>query len=567
MKRAHTHLFILILSILFSQEAVSQVTIGSGLGPLKGALLDLKEQDSEGGVTANKGLGLPRVNLEEIDQLFPMFGKVGDIDAEYESDKPGLDQMHLGLVVYNLTLNLEKGLCPGVYAWSEMGSSYSWVRLPDPCEAPLKLENSPNSFIVKSGEAVEIPLGKPYIVAESRNDLPNISIDSKAYVELLWQDAQSLISKVELVGENKGPYSTMKVETSSSTSGNALVAVRMGPTGSQSDPIVWSWHIWVTDYDPNNGGTTYAHNNGEKDYVFMDRNLGATTTTKTDPGVIGLTYQWGRKDPFSSSGNFSPETEWRDLYDINGAVLTETDEIHEAPGTGITHELASDGLAGMVNNLLRSVENPTVFFYGVYNGDGTENNRPVYKAIDWYTLADDLSAGENDLWGASGRKSDFDPCPEGWRVPMFSNTKSPWAYFEDNDDEIIWGSTSYVQDDPSGKGADFIANGSVFTKLGYHPYSNFRRAREYYIGGSVGSKLSYGAGGSFLGGNFIDVDQRESLIWSANGNTGGVEAKALSLRMNYSGLQEVPSLKIENYSKAAGAYVRCVADSNSNATY
>lgn len=72
--------------------------------------------------------------------------------------------------------------------------------------------------------------------------------------------------------------------------------------------------------------------------------------------------------------------------------------------------------------------------------------------------------------------------------------------------------------------------------------------------------MSYGPGGEFTDGNFIDDNQRESLIWSANGNTNGVEGKALSIRMNYSGLQDAPYSKIENYSKAAGAYVRCVKE-------
>lgn len=280
------------------------------------------------------------------------------------------------------------------------------------------------------------------LAKEGKYNLPTIKLTDKVTVELLWQDKPDLIEKVELSTADKGPHSKFKVYTKSSATagGNALVALRMGPNGNQSDPIVWSWHIWVTDYDPNNGGQVYAHNNGEKDYVFMDRHLGATTTTKTDPGVIGLTYQWGRKDPFSSSGDFSPATGWINLYDINGTPLTEKDEIHEGHGTGIKHELASDAPAGATNNLVRAVQNPTTFFYGIYNGDGTANNHPLYKAMDWYTIADDLSAGDNDLWGSNGEKSAFDPCPEGWRVPAYSNTKSPWARFEGIDDG--WGDPS-----------------------------------------------------------------------------------------------------------------------------
>lgn len=559
MKRGHTHIFLIVIfSFLFCPEAISQVTIGSRLNPNKGALLDLKEQNSQGGITANKGLGLPRVDLEEIDQLFPMFGNVGNVNAEYIADKSGLDRMHLGMVVYNLTLDLEKGLCPGVYAWSEIGAQYTWVRLPEPCAAPLKIENSPNSYFVKPGEAIEIPLGKPYIVAEGRSDLQNISIESKAYVELLWQDTQSLISNVELIGENKGPYSTMKVQTNSAASGNALVAVRMGPTGSQSDPIVWSWHIWVTDYDPNSGGTTYAHNNGEDDFVFMDRNLGATTVATNDVKSMGLTYQWGRKDPFSADTHFAGDGIFRTLYDANNAPLNETNELDAtAPAaTGIKHvEIAES------KNLANSIANPMVFYYGPVN-----SNR--INPADWYTSDATGASGDDNLWSKNENdKSLFDPCPKGWRVPSSSASKSPWARFENIESGWGgWGEGGVSPATPLNTGLSFTGVSGA-SDLGFYPYGLHRNGSAYESACPVVGSSPFLVAGGLAYDCYGDDRARSAMYWIADPISGKAQAKAEYFNYNDSGLMDGPSVKLQELPRSVGAYVRCVADSNPNPTH
>lgn len=86
-------LYIFIIS-LFSQGLYSQVTIGSGIPPKAGALLDLKEYDDDiaqqGGRTAVKGLGLPRVEIVTSNQL-ELDGYTGSLDADE----------HIGLLVYN----------------------------------------------------------------------------------------------------------------------------------------------------------------------------------------------------------------------------------------------------------------------------------------------------------------------------------------------------------------------------------------------------------------------------------------------------------------------------------
>lgn len=93
------------------QPAGAQVTIGSGFPPAKGAFLDLKENDEEnGGPTGTKGLLFPRVNLEGLYTLSPIIA--GD-DPDLETEK----KTHIGLVVYNLTVDVERNLLKGLYAW------------------------------------------------------------------------------------------------------------------------------------------------------------------------------------------------------------------------------------------------------------------------------------------------------------------------------------------------------------------------------------------------------------------------------------------------------------------
>lgn len=102
---------ILFIILLFTNFINAQVTIGSGLAPNSGALLDLKENNSIGN-NSTKGLLLPRVDLTDLKNLYPMF--IGD--PEYPANKSAIDQQHTGLIVYNT--NKKDFLCQGIYVWS-----------------------------------------------------------------------------------------------------------------------------------------------------------------------------------------------------------------------------------------------------------------------------------------------------------------------------------------------------------------------------------------------------------------------------------------------------------------
>jgi hypothetical protein len=102
----------LLMALALSFPVYAQVTIGSGLEPQKGALLDVKSKDAAapGGETTDTnggGILMPRVELVNINSLEP-FIAAGDQDAATKAN-------HKGLVVYNLTDT--GGFAAGLYSW------------------------------------------------------------------------------------------------------------------------------------------------------------------------------------------------------------------------------------------------------------------------------------------------------------------------------------------------------------------------------------------------------------------------------------------------------------------
>lgn len=97
---------LVLLSITVGLQA--QVTIGSNQPPVGGALLDLKNQEptSPGGITATKGLALPRVKLTDLNDITK---DITDVTAA-DTDE------HIGLTVYSV--GKCDGIDEGLYVWN-----------------------------------------------------------------------------------------------------------------------------------------------------------------------------------------------------------------------------------------------------------------------------------------------------------------------------------------------------------------------------------------------------------------------------------------------------------------
>ena len=141
-------------------------------------------------------------------------------------------------------------------------------------DVPIPIINAQpesNCYIVKPSTTISIPV--------SRVSTAGITtLTSTWSAGVLWEEGTSINGIIR----NKN-YIQL---TAGSTDGNAVVFIK-DPNGT----IIWSWHIWVTNYNPN------TDNFSAGGYTWMKRNLGALSYD-TDESCFGLYYQWGRKDPF-----------------------------------------------------------------------------------------------------------------------------------------------------------------------------------------------------------------------------------------------------------------------------
>ncbi|MBR2443414.1 MAG: hypothetical protein IKB19_03855 [Rikenellaceae bacterium] len=255
-------------------------------------------------------------------------------------------------------------------------------------------KDAANCHIVKPGETLTIN-------AVKGNSAETLEFNNAT---LVWQDALGMVKSVS-ANANEG---VVVVELNDAIEGNAVVAAK------QDDTIVWSWHVWVTAYEPNAEENVMAYDwakrNAEGEVTetgttyWMDRNLGARNATMFDAGALGLFYQWGRKDPFVGADGVESSV-YVKKYDIDG------NQIHEVSKLRPTYP-EDDRIS---TNLELAIQNPTIFYYAPSS---------AWPVVDW--LTDDSARQNNDLWGGvSGRKTIYDPCPYGWKVPVAG---APWSF-------------------------------------------------------------------------------------------------------------------------------------------
>jgi uncharacterized protein (TIGR02145 family) len=268
------------------------------------------------------------------------------------------------------------------------------------------LDGMTNSFMVIPGQPLTFEVKRAYnslnkVFAETLRAGIASAYPHTFTTEVLWDD-NGVISGTPTVS-GSGNTARVTVQTTSKR-GNAVVAIKVSGT------IVWSYHIWVTDYVPDETNT-FTANSG---YVFMNRNLGARERDLTPFGVntFGLLYQWGRKDPFP--GSMQGAAGWPSSSNYDSKFL----------GLGTTIVVGDDNNADAI---VTSIKNPQTFY-------SYKNNN------DW------LPANDNTLWNTArmNKKTVYDPCPSGWRVPRFlDNTydadHSPWKGYASPSGTDTWG--------------------------------------------------------------------------------------------------------------------------------
>jgi len=226
--------------------------------------------------------------------------------------------------------------------------------------------NIANSYMVTPGGSVIIPIERAMTIS-------GMGPDESFTIENLWDD-NNVYDGYTISGTGRDREITV---TTNNALGNALIALK------HDGVVYWSWHIWVTDY---NGSATWT-NNG---YEMMDRNMGAIAAENSLDGR-GLYYQWGRKDPTPGTG-----TAGAGLFKF---VLR-------------PKEVGSNSWDYFRNHLLYAIQNPDMYIQELAQyGNGYGWYWPNYDASDYLWKTED------------SKKTMYDPCPAGWKVPM---TTDPW---------------------------------------------------------------------------------------------------------------------------------------------
>lgn len=260
------------------------------------------------------------------------------------------------------------------------------------------------------------------------NNSENLLSTSNSWtVSLLWQDFKYIVRSsgtsditiTKSTGFGKNDYFELAVP-STANDGNFVIKIVKGSS------ILWSWHFWVTDYNPYYTGTVTSGSTNQKYTVSggsvhryadngvtmwssggelansyaLDRNIGQLeeiyTPATNKRGT--LYYQYGRKDPFPANIT---------LYNISGGTVTYS-----------TSANAENSQSTMAN----SVQNPLVFY-----------RRPTGN---WWcsdiNLSSNIWNGYN-ITSSNNLKSIFDPSPWGFRLPEndtwsnFSTSSMTWS--------------------------------------------------------------------------------------------------------------------------------------------
>lgn len=202
------------------------------------------------------------------------------------------------------------------------------------------------------------------------------SVGAVASARVLWEsfgtDQKPSVGDLIKEVEYKGGFIVFKTPEVF-TEGNALIAAE-----DASGKILWSWHIWLTDLPQEQ---VYYNNAG----TMMDRNLGATSATPGDVCVLGLKYQWGRKDPFLG---------WKSAVATNSWPAA----VESKPKTG---------------TIAYATANPMTLIAQGSN-------------YDWLYTGGATSIDATRWKGSGSPKTIYDPCPYGWRVPD-GGSKGVWA--------------------------------------------------------------------------------------------------------------------------------------------
>ena len=318
--------------------------------------------------------------------------------------------------------------------------------IPDPpvpvaSATDLSKDGSANSYIVTKA-------GDFKFQAVQGNS--STSVGTVASVELVWETnntatAPEVGSIIAKVGMDEGFITFSTPETL--VPGNALIAAK-----DAEGKILWSWHIWIPKT-----AIALQTNTALVSKDIMDRDLGSL---EASPVASALRYQWGRKDPLVPA-DF-------------GATAALVKVNRDPENIGIEY----------------AIQHPTAYIKGSENtGSGNWCKDPA-----------------EHLWNdADGKKTIYDPCPVGYRVPVSNDTDKLWVAAADGWSavtggvaygEIVFPYDGYLES--SGSAGTSLYHGTDRTMLWSATYSNADKAIVAYL---RGDKVYNNAYYQYVGGN------------------------------------------------------------------
>lgn len=350
----------------------------------------------------------PLLEKQPLKILVQVDGKTLDFDIAPEAYLPN-HIYNIPLVIFSPAEDLNKNGYANSYIVNEANKAYKF-------DAKVQGNGKATSKIAPK----KLTPKKAFVVWESskteKGVIANVSLDENGIVTFI---------------------------TSDKIGGNALIAVTDGePTDEfPLGTILWSWHIWSTPYDVNKD-ITVKNKAGDK-FQFMAINLGALSVDPDKTGN-GLKYQWGRKDPFLKDG-----------FKLDGS---EHEGIVYNPKYG--WQASTFTANGKDSAIDEAIKFPTGYFRATQGND-----------FDWSGNGAGIENRNNQLWGNLennlGKKSIYDPCPIGYRVPPIEAFESfesengkfvneDWEFNAENGQKITFSTEpsylNYVTGAPVGPG-------------------------------------------------------------------------------------------------------------------
>lgn len=290
--------------------------------------------------------------------------------------------------------------------------------------------------------------------------------------QILWAEDTGIAYDIQFDKVNGKIY----FKNNGTALGNSRIMLAVDQFGLKTvDPanaFVWAWHIWSTPSTPQKSvtctpyvaaGSNKTDIGGSSNYWvtkeqvvnyakthsigLMDRNLGATWTATTVSAVnnmtaqnaadaLGMYYQFGNVNPLPRPATFGVSTtasnygHTRKYYQYGFSRYTQSWSQSTSAKSDMANHLQHPYYS---YNVGTSTYDPTPeasgtgYVWGSWedkDSDGIKETWVHLNKANWIKMKFASGGKETDtppaLWGDS-KKSKYDPCPPGWRIPHQGN--------------------------------------------------------------------------------------------------------------------------------------------------